>query len=283
MNDTMFDTDLDMEVEKILAEFRVTRDHTQSNETDQPAGLYDSDFSVEEKVPVDIEYLHIDIPHEKAGLLNLEPVAESETPQEIGESQNSKKDAAEKKKPLAVRIISNVIFFAVFAAIILGAISFAQSDDTHKSIFGYRPYYVKSESMKRVYPKGSVVFVKLTDPSELHVDDDIAFYLDEKATEICTHRIIEVKGKNENGELEFQTKGVENPAPDPFVVTGQAVVGKINFSIPWVGAVMVLLTENVPVVVIMGFFFIGMLWFLSRYFKLRRTGIIKTNKVKYAK
>lgn len=160
--------------------------------------------------------------------------------------ENKKK----RKKGSAIKIISNSVFYILIIAMLLGSFAFATSGNTNKSIFGYRIYSVMSGSMTPVYPKGSLVVVKLTEPENIKVGDDITFYNPGSAQEIWTHRVTQVITDYGNNGICFKTQGVANPNEDPFVTLGGNVVGVVNFSVPYAGYALDYIQKNILISVV---------------------------------
>ncbi|MCR5485714.1 MAG: signal peptidase I [Clostridiales bacterium] len=94
-------------------------------------------------------------------------------------------------------------------------------------IFGYGILNVVTGSMVPVINPGDVIIVKKIDASEIKKDDVICFYSTDPSIFGLpnTHRVIEV-GKDENGRLEFTTKGDANSLEDEYKVPWENVVGK---------------------------------------------------------
>ena len=119
-------------------------------------------------------------------------------------------------------ILSTVILvFAVLIVILLGGVR----------LIGFTPYAVTSGSMEPKYKVGSVVYVKHIDPEELKTGDVITFRLIKD--ELATHRIIKVDRSDEG--LQFWTKGDANSISDGSPVKAADVVGKVYFTIPYLG------------------------------------------------
>jgi signal peptidase len=90
---------------------------------------------------------------------------------------------------------------------------------------------VKSGSMEPAIPTGSMVVVK---PQSLyHVGDVITFGADSKTQIPTTHRII---AHNDDGT--FTVKGDANEDPDTNPVQRKDIIGKVAFSLPYVGYVL---------------------------------------------
>ena len=98
-------------------------------------------------------------------------------------------------------------------------------------LLGYHMLTVDSGSMEPNIPEDSLIFVKETDPSTLQEDDVITFTIDENGT-LATHRIVLVQTTKRC----FITKGDANDIYD-VPVSWSNVVGKVEFSLPKIGAV----------------------------------------------
>ena len=100
-------------------------------------------------------------------------------------------------------------------------------------LFGLTPYTVLSGSMEPTYHVGSVVYVAETIPSELKAQDPITYKI--AGGTIVTHRIIEVLNEGNPSALAFRTCGDANQTPDGTPVPAAAIIGKPQFSIPYLG------------------------------------------------
>ena len=98
-------------------------------------------------------------------------------------------------------------------------------------LLGMDVFVVQSGSMEPAYHVGSVVYVKSVDASELKVGDAITFQMSSSVR--GTHRIIEVV--EDGGSLAFRTKGVANEEAYLGLVKPSAIVGRVVFSIPYLG------------------------------------------------
>ena len=147
------------------------------------------------------------------------------------------KGKREKKtgKKRVAGIIANILFYLCMLLLIVGAVTFSQSDNPEKSLFGYRYYYIKTSSMEPVLPVGSVVITKSIPVEEIQVGDDITVYVgDGSSDSYLTHRVVELT-TDQSGELAFLTKGVNNKANDPAPFNAKLVVGRVVFCIPKLG------------------------------------------------
>jgi|GEM_PF-1220426 len=93
---------------------------------------------------------------------------------------------------------------------------------------------VKSGSMEPNIPTGSVVMVK---PATTYAFNDvITFGKDTKTDVPTTHRIVGVEGTGANAT--YMTKGDANEEADPQSVMQHEIIGKVVFSLPYVGFVL---------------------------------------------
>lgn len=94
---------------------------------------------------------------------------------------------------------------------------------------------VLSESMSPNINMGDVVITAPTQPEEIRIGDVITFKQSTVADpERCvTHRVVNIT--TENDTIQFQTKGDANNGPDMMPVDSSDLIGKIAFSIPFIG------------------------------------------------
>ncbi len=130
------------------------------------------------------------------------------------------------------------------------------------SIAGYSIMSVLTGSMEPNYNIGDIVIIKKTNTDELKVKDVITFYSADPDMngQIVTHRINDII--NENGHLEFETKGDNNRMVDTENVPEDKVIGKVQGRIPYVGKAATFMQTNrtaffliviLPMLVIMAF------------------------------
>lgn len=118
-------------------------------------------------------------------------------------------------------LTSAMVIIAILFAFFISAIR----------IFGLQVFGVLTGSMEPAYPTGSLVYVKQVEPSTLRVNDVITFSLSPNV--IATHRIVEVV--EENGATKYRTKGDANNAVDVSLVGAGNIIGKVVFSVPYLG------------------------------------------------
>ena len=95
----------------------------------------------------------------------------------------------------------------------------------------YKVMTVLSGSMEPAIKMGSVVVIKPQE--EYKVGDVITFGSYSKTKPPITHRIYQIK--EVNGKKVYITKGDANNAPDQKEVAKRDVVGKVLFSVPYLG------------------------------------------------
>ena len=93
---------------------------------------------------------------------------------------------------------------------------------------------VQSGSMEPSIKTGGLVIIKPF--SEYHIGDVIMFGEDTKTKVPTTHRI--VADEVRSGVFYYTTKGDANEDPDPQQVKQSEVIGKVLFSIPYLGYVL---------------------------------------------
>ncbi|MDO8668422.1 MAG: signal peptidase I [bacterium] len=102
----------------------------------------------------------------------------------------------------------------------------------------FKVMVVQSGSMEPAIHTGSVVIVKPLSASsgqaaDYKIGDIITFGPNTKTKAPTTHRINEVK--NSNGVFTYITKGDANNAPDTKEIRKNEIIGKVLFSVPYVG------------------------------------------------
>lgn len=151
----------------------------------------------------------------------------------------------------AVALITDILFYLLLVGIIVAAIMFATSKTPDKSILGYRYYDVLTGSMEPAYSVGDLIFVKITDASDINVGDPVTFNPGASEDAYLTHRVTE---KFENydgfGTICFKTKGDANDSEDPFVIDQSRMIGVVKFSIPFLGYIVQFVQYNYIMIII---------------------------------
>lgn len=123
----------------------------------------------------------------------------------------------------AFKIIKGIFWVALtFAAIFIIF--------TSLNLFGYQMFVVKSGSMEPRIHTGSVV---IDHKEDKYTADEVITFKVTNSKDTITHRIVEVDN-NANGTT-YQVKGDANETPDPSLVMGNNIVGKVKFTIPYLG------------------------------------------------
>ena len=142
----------------------------------------------------------------------------------------------------ALNIISTVLVWTLVVAtvgiMIFTLISVNTFDQANRSIFGYKFFIVRSDSMSATdFDAGDIVFVKNVDPATLQVGDIIAFTSQDSNNfgDTITHKIREIT-TNAYGDPAFITYGTTTDVNDVTPVTYPYVLGKYTGKIPNVGS-----------------------------------------------
>ena len=133
------------------------------------------------------------------------------------------------------KILTIVIMIILFSILFISGVILINSyikPDEIPSFFGWKPFIVLSGSMETQIMTGDVVVVKEIDTKELKENDIVAF----KDTDniVITHRIIEII-KDENGNIEYKTKGDNNNDEDNGYVKTEQIEGIYKFRIGKLG------------------------------------------------
>lgn len=136
-----------------------------------------------------------------------------------------------------------ILTYAIYIVVIIFAFLAISS---RFSIFGVKLFVVKSGSMEPTIKTGSVVINKSQD--YYFNNDIITFKNKDKPLETTTHRVIDKA--YEDPAFLFITQGDANNSPDTEKVTQDRIVGKVVFSIPYIGYI-VSFTRTLPGLIIL--------------------------------
>lgn len=142
----------------------------------------------------------------------------------------------------ALNLIKSIFTWLIVAMavcmMIFTIVSVNTFDQMDRSIFGYKAFIVKSDSMKATdFAAGDLIISKeVKDPSTLQVGDIITFQStnEESYGEIITHKIREITTDAE-GNPGFITYGTTTDTNDEKIVTYSFVLGKYQMRLPGVG------------------------------------------------
>ena len=128
---------------------------------------------------------------------------------------------------------------ATVGMMIFTIISVNTFDQNNRSLFGYKAFIVRSDSMAATdFDAGSLIFVQeVADVSELKEGDILSFISQNTDSfgETITHKIRTVT-TNENGALAFVTYGTTPDTDDSVPVTAPYILGKYTGHIPGLGS-----------------------------------------------
>lgn len=110
---------------------------------------------------------------------------------------------------------------------------------------GYTELAVLTGSMQPTLPVGTLIYVKETDPAQLDVGDVVTYRLD--GDTMVTHRVIEINPEAQT----LITQGDANEDPDG-EITFDRIVGKMDFSIPYLGYISMNIRTPMGIVSICG-------------------------------
>lgn len=141
-----------------------------------------------------------------------------------------------------ISIISIIFFILAFLLLIFAMVS---SNNSDLSLFGYRFYYVSTDSMEPDLKVGTFIIVNEIDPNELKVGDVISFVSSDPDIKgmVNTHAVY-AKSTDDSGNLEFTTKGVNAPKPDEYKVYPKDIKGKLAFSSYTIGQILNFLSKR---------------------------------------
>jgi signal peptidase len=103
---------------------------------------------------------------------------------------------------------------------------------------GHQPIVIRGGSMSPAIPLGALIDVVPVDPHELAVGDVVTIKADNGV--LITHRIVRIQQATDG--LFFEVKGDANATPDPAAVPASAIVGRVDFSAPYLGYLVYMIT-----------------------------------------
>lgn len=137
------------------------------------------------------------------------------------------------KTTLVLLLVALAVFMMIFT--VISVTTFNRSDRT---LFGYKAFIVKSDSMSKTdFDAGDLIFVKEVDPATLQEGDIISFQSqnpDDSFGEIITHKIRK-KTVDANGKPGFITYGTTTDTDDEIIVTYPLIFGKYEWKLSGVG------------------------------------------------
>lgn len=159
------------------------------------------------------------------------------------------------------------ILSVVGTALIVGVILLCSLLIVPKA-FGCQMYHVLSGSMEPELAVGSLIYVREEKPEEIEADDIIAFYGSLEDSGIITHRVI----KNNVVSGTFRTKGDANEQEDPLAVPYENFIGRVIFSVPYMGRILTWTTSFYGKLAAVGVVLLGVVLNLTASFQRRDNG-----------
>ena len=156
-----------------------------------------------------------------------------------------KKQGAARKIAAAAGVVVCVLLLPILTLNLIFLVQSFLNPDEVPGIFGITPMVVVTDSMSPVIKGGDMVIDRKTDASEVKVGDVISFFDPTRSKKeiVITHRVVRIE--EENGTLQFYTKGDANNMEDGVPVPAGNLVGVYRATIPLVGRI-VLFMRTVP-------------------------------------
>lgn len=155
-----------------------------------------------------------------------------------------------KERNKVFKTISNIVFavFMMIMAFLIFVTAQSKLTGQEPSLFGYRMYIVDSGSMIPTLPVDSMIIVNEVTAAEIEKDDIVTYYAGSGETRV-THRVVRIL---EDGEG-FITRGDANNTEDPSVLEKDRIIGKLAFSIPYIGTLFRGLSSELGIAVLVIF------------------------------
>ena len=161
--------------------------------------------------------------------------------------------------------------FIVVSNLILIIKGYAKKDEV-PSLFSISPMYVMTDSMAPTIDGGDLIFVKKIAPTEIVVDDIIAFFDPESMEDaMIVHRVKEIS-TDEAGNITFRTMGDANNVYDTFIISSENVVGRYLSRVRGMGRVAMfmqtvyglIICVSIPIILLIGYESIRQLVYYKR-------------------
>ena len=158
-------------------------------------------------------------------------------------------DSIEKrrKKEKTIKNILKIVLIILIYNLILLVVS-AMDNKNDISILGFKAYIITTNSMEPTIKIGDVVICKEANEEEIKDGDVITFSKDGGV--ITTHRVTKIE-ETESGNKIYVTKGDNNTLEDEEKIESKEVKGKMTATIPKLGKIIKLCTNNVIILVIL--------------------------------
>jgi signal peptidase I len=100
---------------------------------------------------------------------------------------------------------------------------------------GFQPMIIRSGSMVPTYGVGDIVLSEGIRAADLRVGDVVTAPPDRPGAETITHRVRSLEHSGD--QLVVESRGDANTASETWTVTEERLVGRVRWSVPWVGQV----------------------------------------------
>ena len=132
------------------------------------------------------------------------------------------------KKKSALGITLSALWWSAVILLVLLLVNIlgAKMTGNVPRVFGYSIMNIVSGSMEDEIPKGSYILIKKVEPEKVKRGDVICFYSTDPQIYGLpnTHRVVE-DPINNNGSIEFVTRGDANPKNDEETAKGENLIG----------------------------------------------------------
>ncbi len=173
-------------------------------------------------------------------------------------------------KAKALNAVATVLVLALVAAAL---------PLTVPKLFGYQIFEILTTSMTPVLPVGSAIYVKACDPAQLEPGDIITYKLSSRTGLVETHRVVE----NDTASQELVTKGDANAQPDVYPVGYDRVIGRMEYSIPYLGRIATALRQPGGIAICIAIFALAIvLWTIADRGKSKRGDTARQDPAKKA-
>ncbi len=122
----------------------------------------------------------------------------------------------------------------IVAGVILLALIVLLLAATGPSLLGFESFVVLSGSMEPAIHVGDVAVVQPARATDLKVGDIVTYRTPQQPDVVVTHRVVGIS-TDDQGKLQFQTRGDANNVPDQVAVDQGAVLGRVAYAIPRAG------------------------------------------------
>src|SRR5690554_624427 len=132
------------------------------------------------------------------------------------------------------KILSNILFalFMIPMAVLIFITAQSKLTGKEPTLFNHRVYVVDSGSMSPTIKLDSMIIVKEMKVNEISTGDIITYYGHDRSSRV-THRVVDIS----SSENSIITKGDANNANDPMPLDPSKLIGKVTFTIPFIGKV----------------------------------------------